>query len=75
MNGAQNDYFIDDPEIGIPLAEHIAGLGGMLAFHIARILDGKLNLLNHLSGQIGMCTRQVPVTNIGSPQNLLQGLA
>ena len=34
MNGAQNDYYIDDPEIGIPLAEHIVRLGGMLAFHI-----------------------------------------
>ena len=34
MNGAQNNFYIDDPEIGMPLAEHIAGLGRMLAFHI-----------------------------------------
>jgi len=34
MNGAQNDFTIDDPEVGLPLAEHIAGLGVMLAFHI-----------------------------------------
>lgn len=34
MNGAQNDYYIDDPELGLPLAEYIASLGVMLAFHI-----------------------------------------
>ena len=34
MNGAQNNYYIDDPEVGIPLAEHIAKLGKMIAFHI-----------------------------------------
>jgi predicted TIM-barrel fold metal-dependent hydrolase len=34
MNGAQNDYFIDDPEIAIPIAEEIARHGAMIAFHI-----------------------------------------
>ena len=34
MNGAQNDYFIDDPVVGLPLAEHIASLGKAIAFHI-----------------------------------------
>jgi len=34
MNGAQNNFTIDDPEIGLPLARHIAGLGVLLAFHI-----------------------------------------
>lgn len=34
MNGAQNNYFIDDPEIGFPVAEEIARSGKMLAFHI-----------------------------------------
>ena len=34
MNGAQNNYFIDDPEIGFPIAEEIARTGKMLAFHI-----------------------------------------
>jgi len=34
MNGAQNNFTIDDPKVGLPLAEHIAGLGVMLAFHI-----------------------------------------
>jgi uncharacterized protein len=34
MNGAQNNYYIDDPEVGVPLAEHIAKLGKMIAFHI-----------------------------------------
>jgi len=34
MNGAQNNFYIDDPDIGMPLAEHIAGLGRMIAFHI-----------------------------------------
>jgi uncharacterized protein len=34
MNGAQNNYYIDDPDVGLPLAEHIAKLGKMIAFHI-----------------------------------------
>ena len=34
MNGAQNDYYIDDPVLAMPVAEAIAELGGMIAFHI-----------------------------------------
>jgi predicted TIM-barrel fold metal-dependent hydrolase len=34
MNGAQNNYYIDDPEIGLPIAEAIARTGKMIAFHI-----------------------------------------
>jgi predicted TIM-barrel fold metal-dependent hydrolase len=34
MNGAQNGYYIDDPEIGMPVAEAIAKGGAMIAFHI-----------------------------------------
>jgi uncharacterized protein len=34
MNGAQNNFYIDDPEVGYPLAEHIASLETILAFHI-----------------------------------------
>ncbi|MBN1937584.1 MAG: amidohydrolase family protein [Anaerolineae bacterium] len=34
MNGAQNCYFIDDPEIALPVAEAIAKTGKALAFHI-----------------------------------------
>lgn len=34
MNGAQNDYYIDDPHIAMPVAETIARAGAMLAFHI-----------------------------------------
>jgi len=34
MNGAQNPYYIDDPQLGLPLAEEIAKSGKMLAFHI-----------------------------------------
>jgi predicted TIM-barrel fold metal-dependent hydrolase len=34
MNGAQNNYFIDDPELGLPVAEEIAKTGRMLALHI-----------------------------------------
>lgn len=34
MNGAQNNYYIDDPEIGFPVAEEIARTGKMLAFHV-----------------------------------------
>jgi len=34
MNGAQNRYFIDDPQIALPVAEAIAKTGKALAFHI-----------------------------------------
>ncbi|MBN1874337.1 MAG: amidohydrolase family protein [Anaerolineae bacterium] len=34
MNGAQNNYRIDDPELGWPVAEAVARTGKMLAFHI-----------------------------------------
>ncbi|RJP26227.1 MAG: amidohydrolase [Candidatus Abyssobacteria bacterium SURF_5] len=34
MNGAQNHYYIDDPELGLPVAEAIAGTGKAIAFHI-----------------------------------------
>lgn len=34
LNGAQNDYFIDDPLLAMPVVETIAKVGGMIAFHI-----------------------------------------
>jgi predicted TIM-barrel fold metal-dependent hydrolase len=34
MNGAQNNYTIDDPEIALPVAEAIARTGKMIAFHV-----------------------------------------
>ena len=34
MNGAQNNYYIDDPKIALPVAEEIARTGKMIAFHI-----------------------------------------
>lgn len=34
LNGAQNNYYIDDPELALPVAEEIARSGKMLAFHI-----------------------------------------
>jgi hypothetical protein len=34
MNGAQNNYYIDDPKMGLPLIETIAATGKVLAFHI-----------------------------------------
>lgn len=34
LNGAQNTYYIDDPELALPVAEEIARSGKMLAFHI-----------------------------------------
>jgi predicted TIM-barrel fold metal-dependent hydrolase len=34
LNGAQNYYFIDDPELSLPVAEEIAKTGKLLAFHI-----------------------------------------
>ena len=33
INGAQNDFFIDDPEVSMPLVEEIAKAGKLLAFH------------------------------------------
>ena len=34
LNGAQNDYFIDDPQLSLPVVEEIAKTGKLLAFHI-----------------------------------------
>ena len=34
LNGAQNDFVIDDPEISLPVIETIAALGVALALHI-----------------------------------------
>ncbi|MFI3212442.1 MAG: amidohydrolase family protein [Eubacteriales bacterium] len=34
MNGAQNEYFIDDPKFALPLVEEIAKTGKAIAFHI-----------------------------------------
>lgn len=34
LNGAQNGYTIDDPELSLPVVEEIARAGALLAFHI-----------------------------------------
>ena len=34
MNGAQNDYYIDDPDLALPVVEEIAKSGKAIAFHI-----------------------------------------
>jgi predicted TIM-barrel fold metal-dependent hydrolase len=34
LNGAQNDYYIDDPVLSIPVIEEIAKTGKILAFHV-----------------------------------------
>jgi predicted TIM-barrel fold metal-dependent hydrolase len=34
LNGAQNNFYIDDPEISLPIVETIAETGKVLAFHI-----------------------------------------
>ncbi len=34
LNGAQNDYFIDDPRLSLPVIEEIAARGSRLAFHV-----------------------------------------
>ncbi len=33
LNGAQNDYFIDDPNLSMPVIEEIAQTGKLIAFH------------------------------------------
>jgi predicted TIM-barrel fold metal-dependent hydrolase len=33
LNGAQNEFFIDDPKISMPVVEEIAGTGKLIAFH------------------------------------------
>ena len=33
LNGAQNDFFLDDPKLSMPLVEEIAKTGKLLAFH------------------------------------------
>ena len=34
MNGAQDDYVIDDPDLAMPVIEHAASFGKPIAFHI-----------------------------------------
>jgi predicted TIM-barrel fold metal-dependent hydrolase len=34
LNGAQNEYYIDDPALSIPVIEEIARTGKILAFHV-----------------------------------------
>jgi predicted TIM-barrel fold metal-dependent hydrolase len=34
LNGAQNDYFIDDPDLSLPVIEEIAKTGKLIAFHV-----------------------------------------
>jgi predicted TIM-barrel fold metal-dependent hydrolase len=34
LNGAQNSYYIDDPDISLPIVEEIASTGKLLAFHV-----------------------------------------
>jgi hypothetical protein len=34
LNGAQNSYYIDDPNLSLPLVEEIARTGKLLAFHV-----------------------------------------
>jgi len=34
LNGAQNEYYIDDPELAMPVIEEIAKTGKPIAFHI-----------------------------------------
>jgi predicted TIM-barrel fold metal-dependent hydrolase len=34
LNGAQNDYFIDDPQLSLPVVDEIARTGKLLAFHV-----------------------------------------
>jgi len=34
MNGAQNEFYIDDPEKSLPVIDYIASTGKMMAFHI-----------------------------------------
>ncbi|MBK8023532.1 MAG: amidohydrolase family protein [Chloroflexi bacterium] len=34
LNGAQNEFYIDDPDLSLPLIEAIAATGKLLAFHI-----------------------------------------
>jgi len=33
LNGAQNEFFVDDPEMSMPVIEEIAGTGKLLALH------------------------------------------
>ena len=34
LNGAQDEYFIDDERLSLPVIERIAELGGVVAFHV-----------------------------------------
>lgn len=34
LNGAQNSFFIDDPDLAVPVIEQVAASGRLLAFHV-----------------------------------------
>jgi predicted TIM-barrel fold metal-dependent hydrolase len=34
LNGAQNNFFIDDPDLSLPVIEEVAKTGKLLAFHV-----------------------------------------
>lgn len=34
LNGAQNDFYIDDEELALPIVDYVASAGKLLAFHI-----------------------------------------
>jgi predicted TIM-barrel fold metal-dependent hydrolase len=34
LNGAQNSYYIDDPQLALPIVEEVAKTGKLLAFHV-----------------------------------------
>jgi len=59
LNGAQNNYFIDDPEIAMPVVEEIAKTGKMIAFHIGP--DAYERTHPHRAARIAKLYPEMPV--------------
>jgi len=59
LNGAQNDYYIDDPALSIPVIEEIAKTGKILAFHVGADAFDKTH-----PSRVGKIARQFPDVQI-----------
>jgi predicted TIM-barrel fold metal-dependent hydrolase len=59
LHGAQNDFFLDDPKLSLPLIEEIAKTGKLLAFHCGVDACEQTHPF-----RIGKIARQFPETKI-----------
>ncbi|GAA4451318.1 hypothetical protein GCM10023189_13210 [Nibrella saemangeumensis] len=62
MNGAQNEFCIDDPKLAIPVIEYMATTGKMMAFHIGG--DSPENTHPFRLARIARLFPEMPIFNV-----------